>query len=308
MTTTDKKTSSTDLAKNVSDSERALRAMIDALVLADPSLKEKLNIGACLHYLKLDDRTFGWSGDPGKPLTLEQKIACVMPTIANGLPPGYVVWLGTRPYALTEAWVHVVNRDVEKISGMRWRPLTNEENKMFGISENDMALAVEETVLLRGREILWVGYGILGADEMLPNQNGKFKVATRLVRDKAQFLRTRAIRDMYRRNYSLSGLSELEDFEIEDGPAKKPLEREKENVTAIPSPFADPELKTAAMQRFQALADQLRNRGEKPEDFVKLTLNEWLAQATAGTISDVSDAMEYWIAEGGSLEMLKRSS
>lgn len=298
---TEKKVNGTELTKTGPDPERALRAMIDALILADPGLKNKLNIGACLHYLKLDDRTFGWNGDPGRPLTLEQKIACVMPTIANGLPPGYVVWMGTRPYALTEAWVHVVNRDVEKVSGMRWRPLTNEESKMFGIGENDMALAVEETVHLRGRDILWVGYGILGADETGPNHNGKYKVATRLTRDKAQFLRTRAIRDMYRRNYSLSGLSELEDYELEDGPAKKPLE----TPTSIET--VEPELKTAAIKRFQALSNDLRSIGGKPEDFVKLTLNEWLEKATAGTISDVSDAMEYWMAEPMNLESFKRS-
>jgi hypothetical protein len=147
---------------------------------------------------------------------------------------------------------------------------------MFGISENDMALAVEENIVLRGHEIVWVGYGILGTDEMLPNQNGKYKIATRLTRDKAQFLRTRAIRDMYRRNYSLSGLSEFEDFEMEEGPSKKTLE----TVLPLQTQIIDTELKTAAMKRFQALSNELQDRGGKPEDFIKLTLNEWLNRAT----------------------------
>ncbi|HYX38356.1 MAG TPA: hypothetical protein VE954_35080 [Oligoflexus sp.] len=282
-----------EFGKNASEAERALRAMIDALVLSDPGLKERLNIGACLHYLKLDDRTFGWNGDSSKPLTLEQKIACVMPTIANGLPPGYVVWMGHRPYALAEAWTHVVNRDVEKVSGMRWRPLTDEERTMFCIQDGDMALAVEEKVCIRGREIHWVGYGILGADEMLPNHNGKYKVATRLTRDKVQFLRTRAVRDMYRRNYSLSGLSEVEELELDTRPGLRPME----NVTPAPAPTDDPEVNSTVVSRFTTLTGTARNLGGHPEDFIKVSLPEWLTQSSASAISDVSDAIEHWIAQ-----------
>jgi len=294
----------TEVNKSISDSERALRAMIDALVLSDPSLKEKLSIGACLHYLKLDDRIFGWNGDPSKPLTLEQKIACVMPTIANGLPPGYVVWMGTRPYALAEAWAHVVNRDVEKVSGMLWRNLTEDERKMFGIGENDMAVAVEETVSLRNRDIRWVGYGILGADELAANSNGKHKVATRLTRDRAQFVRTRAIRDMYRRNYSLSGLSELEDYETGETPVKRPLE----NVTPLQVPAVDPELKANAVRRFNAAADDIRRLGGSPDDFIKVSMVDWLSQANASAISDVADAIEYSVYQESSKKSLLKSS
>jgi hypothetical protein len=282
-----------DITKNASDAERALRAMIDALVLSDPSLKERLNIGACLHYLKLDDRTFGWNGDPSKPLTLEQKIACVMPTIANGLPPGYVVWMGHRPYALAEAWTHVVNRDVEKVSGMRWRPLTEEEKNMFCIQEGDMALAVEETVCIRGRELQWVGYGILGADEMLPNHNGKYRVATRLTRDKVQFLRTRAVRDMYRRNYSLSGLSESEELDMLNIQDPRPLE----NVTPIAVPTEDPELKATAIRRLTTLAVAARQAGGNPDDFIRVSMSDWMARSSATAISDVADALEHWLVE-----------
>lgn len=204
--------------------EKRIRAFIEACILIKPELKDRLTLPACVLYLQLPDTTWGWDAykEQGKPMPLEYKFACLMPTITNGLTPGDIIWLGNRPYARADAYRAVAKRDLVPVTGLKYRPLTDDEVKMYAIGEKDMALMVEQQVFDGKNSYTIEGLGIIGADESQPNHKGNYKVARELVRDRAQFVRTRAERDMYRRAVTIQGAESEDNYEAPKVVAEQP--------------------------------------------------------------------------------------
>lgn len=216
--------------------EKKIRAFIEAACVYRPDLKDRLNVAACVQYLQLPDSIYGWvapkPGEAAQPMPVEFKIACLMPTVINGLPPGSIKWIGNRPYACAEAFSFVANRDVRKLTGIEFRPFTEEEKEMYGIKPGDMAVVARQEVEIDNISMVLEGFGVLGLDESQPNKYGNYKVATEKTRDRMQFVRTRAIRDMWSRHISIAGLSSEDDYHHEPIQAA-PAQHDPEKIVAM---------------------------------------------------------------------------
>lgn len=246
-----------------SEMERRIKRFMEAAILVNPDLKDRLNMAACIQYFDLPDSTFGWDATnyktPG-PMPVEYKTLCLMLTVTNGLPPGSIIWLGNGPYARASAVSFVANRDAKSVSGITFRAFTEEEKSMFAIGEKDMAVVAEREVILYGHSMLLQGYGVLGWDESQPNSKGNYKVAMEKTRDRMQFVRTRAIRDMYSRHISISGVPSEDDYypdPIEDAQPMLPVEK-------APAPWAKPDpvhVDAALEARIEELSEKVKAMG-----------------------------------------------
>lgn len=241
----------------VSENEKKIRAFIEACLMVKPDLKDRITVAACIMYLQLPDSTFGWDAykEQGKLMPIEYKFACLLPTLINDLAPGDICWLGNRPYARVEAYRTIAKRELGFISGLDYRMMKADEKEMYAIGEKDMGVIVEQKVSMGHQSFTIQGLGIIGDDESQPNQKGNYKVARQLVRDRAQFVRTRAERDMYRRILTIRGVHE-------EGPAsEQPIEVVSEPVDLKTHFEEKKELETKAQD--EALLSWVNNLSEK---------------------------------------------
>lgn len=286
--------------------QKTLKAMIETIVMSDPSLEVKLSVAAAWQYLQFPDSTFGWlpkdKDNAATPMPLQYKIACIIPTIIHRLQPGHIRWIGNGPYVMAEGWNEKFNSTVKKRSGQRWRDFTAEERKMFQIADSDMVAVIEQDVSIDGVDITISGYGVLGADEMKANQWGKHKVATQLTRDKMQFTRTRATRDMIRRNISISGLPDADDAVVDtvNVTPQSMTESFFDNKKAADKANAEAEAQEAkddAMKRFGPVVFKFAALGGLFGQIFGMNADAFLHHATAEKIQDAIDIMDDWIKE-----------
>lgn len=241
-----------------------IKRFIEAAILVNPELKDRLNIAACIQYLDLPDATYGWDATnfktPGS-MPIEYKIACLMPTITNGLPPGSIIWLGNKPYATAAAISFEANRSFRALSGITFRAFTPEEKSMFGIGDKDMAVVAQRTVSVGNVELFLEGYGVLGWDESQPNSKNNYKVATEKTRDRMQFVRTRAIRDMYNRHISIGGIPSEDDY-YPDPMQANPVPEAQPVIEQTPWAKPDPaEVDKALELKFSDLFVKIKQMG-----------------------------------------------
>lgn len=263
----------------MSDNEKKIRGFIEAVLLTKPDLKDRLSVAATVQYLQLPDSTYGWDAykEKGKTMPIEYKIACLIPTVINDLSPGSIRWLGNRPYATYDAYKTVAYRECPPISGLKFRPLAPDEKDMYGIGEKDMSIICFQEISFgshNARTMVIEGLGIIGADESKPNQNGNYKVARELTRDRAQFLRTRAERDMWKRHITIGGVPSEDDYiapEVTEVPAhdpKKIMEIQSQKSEPLNVEDESEKITTALIVRFDYLSKTITDMGQDPKKLV----------------------------------------
>lgn len=220
----------TQAAPIQSETEKKVRGFIQAVLLARPDLEKNLSLAACVNYLQLPDSTFGWDAykEQGRSMPIEYKFACLLPTIVNDLTVGSICWLGNRPYARVEAFKQMAKKEFTPVSGLKFRKLEPEEKEMYAIGDKDMAVVSFMEVIYNNNMITIEGLGIIGWDESQPNAKQNYKVARELTRDRAQFVRTRAERDMLRRHITISGVPMEDEYEAPE--VQEPVKHDAQKI------------------------------------------------------------------------------
>lgn len=288
--------------QTVDDAERAnqlrkLEAIIEATVMQRPDLKGKLNTLAAWQYMQLPDVTFGWSD--GSPMGWPQKTQCVITTLSLDLMPGHVIWMGNGVYATAAAWLFMVNRDVPKLTGMEFRPFSEAEKEMFGIQPGDLHCVVEQKVLFGGHEAVWIGHGVIGSDELTHlSAKGHNKIGMKTTRDRVQFLKTRAIRDMNTRNFPIAGLRCADDMNTEELPPPQAMNNVTPQAKAKDEKdAAEADAKIEWLARINTLLGLASAQGKTADDILGMDFKAWAEKATSAEIHDAADVIEEWLAD-----------
>lgn len=199
--------------------QKELQALIEAITVSHPELKERLNVAAIWSFLQLPDSSFGWANNGDMPKAA--KCLAIATSLQLGLMPGMgqLYYLGNKLYVAGEGLRHIAHSTAGfSLGDRKIRPLTNDENLMLDVTPGDRALAIEQKISYGGREITVTGFGILERAELdAKGSNGKPMPGRGSKKDIYQTLVTRAERDIYKHHLPLRGVSVgLEPGEIID--------------------------------------------------------------------------------------------
>lgn len=292
--------------------EKMLEAMIDAATLRDPKLRDVLTKAAVWQYLQLPDDSFGWSARiDGKPVPMprQAKSLCIITTLSIGLMPGlgHVLWLGNRCYVTAEARSHAINQspDVVRIGELLLRPFNDAEKEMFAIEKGDMHCFVQQLVRFKGAEYIWSGHGIIGGEEFdKVGRDNRRMPGLQSKKDAAQTLKTRAIRDMERRNFPLGGLLDSADAPevdysttIDINTSQPKAENSEVDANRLRAETISKAQTDEARARFKGLRDRAAFVNGNIDSILGENAFEIYTSATAEKLHDASDVLEHWLAE-----------
>lgn len=296
--------------------QKMLQALIDSVLVARPGLEGQLTAAAIWQYLQMPDSVYGWSAEG--PLPQQLKISLIITTLQLGFTPGMgqVILVGNKPYITAAARATIVKEadEVEVISGQNFRPFSDAEKAMFGIKDGDLHCVVSQVFLVKGRELEWIGHGVVGADELsFRGKHGDKKPGLKTVKDTMQTLKTRAISDMYRRNYPVCGFNDSEgagEFEqttttisatisakIESPEADQNNNHKIINIAEKKAP-ASQEYEEAR-ERFTRIRNQISAIGKSADEILGEDIFSMLASGSMNTerLHDSADALESWLSQ-----------
>jgi hypothetical protein len=319
----------TELSEKAAANQKKMQAMIDAIAITDPKIKERLTVAAAWQFMNLPDSVFGWNAEKkehGKtistgPMPFEVKALCVITTLQLGLIPGTgaVTWMGSKIYIGAHARRDLANTGEHLfIMGRREHRGFNEfEKRMFGWREGDHDLVIEQPAIFRGNQIVAIGYGMISHEEILKGQQYNIKCFL-TAKNIGMTLLTRAERDLYTRFNPMRGIDTGADEDAENGnfsqtanispeiiEAEAKITRRKRNhdektltmVKPFPSNIeAEKERHKDALNRFWELEAEITDADEDPLKILEIDSLEdieyWSVEEIKGATERLFDALE----------------
>jgi hypothetical protein len=288
-----------EVQQNKERMTKDIQALIAAVLVSKPEIKENLTVPAVWQFMQLPDTSYGWV-PPGKdkenvPMPFAAKAMCILTALRVGLIPGngMMYWLGNQVYIAVAGLRHIANTSKEfKWTGpLKPRPLTEDEKLMLDIGPKDRGLAVERDLEVRGQKMTAIGYGILDEKDLSLTQSGYARPGRDGKKNIFQTLVTRAEKDIFKHYLPLEVPAEPDWIErekmkiVDVGNDNKGHDANK--IMAAQAGYQSDEAMRAlaenlkkAQERFDNRATEVAGLGGNALDILKVTgetLNQWRA-------------------------------